>query len=334
MKSLLWLNTQFSNKSLRKFFWISFSKCIHPFKSFASWNHLHFSNFFSRKISFQGNRFLKKLCKISKVGFSQVKFSTIFPGKCFFLKIHFQKEFLIILKNQNRFSNTSRLRFSEFQFPEFWFSFSKEFSYEFLIIFQRKFSKLEFSWQTFSLSIFIFSPRILSIFPGFSHILINFLMIFKILLSEFFWEIWFPSFALETLFQLQSIFSKHTSYFSTYILQSFIAHAWILYAFRIEHDFDNLTKSAHIWSLVRLPLLKAAGTVKPRTDRSSPILRNISRYFQNGGEYFKQFSKFWSSLTRGRFPLSPAGKGKFFATITGLATEMGPVIVWSKVFLT
>ena len=89
----------------------NFSKCIHSFISFASWNHW-FSHDFLKKISFSRNRFLKKLweflkigfprssfhsfpwksvsqviSKIFKVRFSKSSFPVIFSGKCNFLKI-------------------------------------------------------------------------------------------------------------------------------------------------------------------------------------------------------------------------------------------------------
>ena len=99
------------------------SKCIHSFISFASWNHW-FSHDFLKKTSFSRNRFLKKLWGFSKIGFPKSSFSTVFLGKCYFLKI-FKRSFSIFLKDQNRFPSISRIRFPGFQFPKFRFSFSK-----------------------------------------------------------------------------------------------------------------------------------------------------------------------------------------------------------------
>ena len=110
--------------------------------------------------------------KFSKVGFSKSLFPMIFPGKCSFLRIHFhfQKEFLIIFKSQNRFSNISRLRFSRISISwKFWLSFSKSFPMNFNHFPKKIFKVRVFLTNIFS-SMFIFSQELLSIFPGFSSI--------------------------------------------------------------------------------------------------------------------------------------------------------------------
>ena len=173
----------------------------------------------------------------------------IFPENIIFLR-WFQKEFLIFLKSQSWFSDTSKTIFSGFQLPKFWISFSNEFSYKFFIIFLRKFSKSEFSWQVFSFSSVHLFSRILTILSRFSF-LQDFPNLYKLSrdlkTSSFeFSEKLISIFFLRNAFQLQ-MFSKHTSYFPTCILQNLIAHAWILCAFRIEHNFDDLTMSSTIF---------------------------------------------------------------------------------------
>ena len=280
--------------------------------------------------------------KIFEVGFPKSKFSRDFPWKCYFLKIHFQKEFLIFLKNQSWFSDISKTRFSGFQFPKFWISFSKEFSYKFSIIFLRKFSKSEFSWQVFSFSNIHLFSRILP-FSRDSH----FFMIFQIFInfleiSQFFFiwvsslEIDFHLFPWEMLFNSKCFLSIHHS-FPTYILQNLIAHAWILCAFRIEHNFDNFTKSSTILVLGSITPVKGGRNgrtsyrqVEPHPMDFPAIFKteaSISKHFPKSGQVW--IAKAFSSLFR------KEGKtGKNFATITGLATVMGPVLVWSKLCLT
>ena len=157
------LNTHFSNKFFRNLF------KVHSFIQIIC--IICFSSWFSQEIFTSWKSIPQETMKIFEVGFPKLKFSRDFPWKYYFLKMRFQKEFLIFLKNQSWFSDISKTRFSGFQFPKFWISFSKEFSYKFSIIFLRKFSKSEFSWQVFSFSsVHLFFSRILTIFSRFSFL--------------------------------------------------------------------------------------------------------------------------------------------------------------------
>ena len=123
----------------------------------------------------------------------------------------------------------------------------------------------------------------------------------------------------------KSLFSKYFPIFEANIMfsnmhfQKFIAHAWFFVHLGIRIWFRQVEQSKAVdWSLVQLPLVKAPGTVEPRTDRRVPFFR-IFPHFKTEASYFQNL--FQRSVW--------LAKSKNFAMITGLATEMGPVFVWS-----
>ena len=119
----------------------------------------------------------------------------------------------------------------------------------------------------------------------FSQIFINFLEISNPFIRVFLRN-WFPSFSLET-FSNSKAFSKHASCFPTCILQNYIAHAWILCAFRIEHNFDNSAKSSTLLVLGSITPVKGGRNGRTSYRQVKPHPMDFPTIFKNGGEYFK-----------------------------------------------
>ena len=301
-------------------------------------NHLQI---FSRKFHSKEIDSSRNSENFSKLDFPKSSFPWFSLENILFLRFIFKRSLSSFLKNQNRFSNFSRLRFSRISsFLSFDFPSPKSFPINFNH-FPKKIFKVRVFFSLTNIFLFKCSsflknsfhfPRIF-IHSWFSQIFINFLEISNLFIRVS-WEISFHLF-FEKIFSNSKAFSEHTSCFPTYILQNFIAHAWILCAFRIEHDFDNLAKSSTHLVLGSITPVKGGRNGRTSYRQVEPHPMDFPANLKNGGEYFKTFSKLWSSLTRGNvFPSLPQGREEIFATITGLATVMGPVLVWSKVCLT
>ena len=139
---------------------------------------------------------------------------------------------------------------------------------------------------------------------------------FQILSSEF-PERLISIFFLKNAFQLQMFLSIH-HVFPTYILQNRIAHAWILCAFRIEHNFDDFTKSSTFLVLGSITPAKGGRNGRTSYRQVEPHPMDFPAIFKTEASISKQISKIRSSLTRERVFLSlPQGKRRWiFATIT------------------
>ena len=128
--------TNFSEKNLFKVHSFIQIICIMASSAFLM---IFSRNFHSLEISSSRNY------EDSRSRISQVKFSRIFPWKCYFLKILIKRGFLIFLKNQksiSRYYKDNILRISVSQVLNF--LLQRVFQW-IPIIFLRKFSKSEFS---------------------------------------------------------------------------------------------------------------------------------------------------------------------------------------------
>ena len=76
-----------------------------------------------------------------------------------------------------------------------------------------------------------------------------------------------------------------------HIFQSLIAHAWILCAFRIEHNFDNLTKSSTILVLGSITPVKGGRNGRTSYRQVEPHPMDFPAIFKTEASISKQFPK-------------------------------------------
>ena len=101
---------------------------------------------------------------------------------------------------------------------------------------------------------------------------------------------WFPPFSWEMLFNSKCFLSIH-HVFPTYIFQNLIAHAWILCAFRIEHNFDDLTKSSTILVLGSITPVKGGRNGRTSYRQVEPHPMDFPAIFKTEASISKQFPK-------------------------------------------
>ena len=79
--------------------------------------------------------------------------------------------------------------------------------------------------------------------------------------------------------------------FPTYIFQNLIAHAWVLCAFRIEHNFDNFAKSSTILVLGSITPVKGGRNGRTSYRQVEPHPMDFPAIFKTEASISKQFPK-------------------------------------------
>ena len=110
-------------------------------------------------------------------------------------------------------------------------------------------------------------------------------------------------FFLRDSFQLQSFPSIH-HVFPSCIFQNLIAHAWILCAYRVEHDFDDLTKSSTILVLGSITPVKGGRNGRTSYRQVEPHPMDFPAIFKTEASISKHFPKSGQVWSAKAFSLS------------------------------
>ena len=130
---------------------------------------------------------------------------------------------------------------------------------------------------------------------------------------------WLSTIFLRNAFQLQMFSQAYILFFQLTFSKNLITHAWILCAFRIEHNFDDLTMSSTILVLGSITPVKGGRNGRTSYRQVEPHLKDFPAIFKTEASISKQFRKsgqVWIAKAFSSLFRKEGKTGKIFATIT------------------